>query len=214
MVKMNPIRPSPVMTIELEKALRWAADCHRGQFRRGSDVPYVEHVAGVAMILDRLGFDQDVVIAGLLHDVVEDTDATLDQVEARFGPEVADTVRQSSEIKTDAQGRKRPWIDRKRDHLEALAGSPVAARAVVLADKLHNLISIELDLREGRPVWAGFHADRAQVLWYYRTAIEQFGTDDPRLKLLAQSGREALERVEALGDPDLQENRESPGQDG
>ncbi len=157
------------MTTRLESALRWAAVCHRGQVRKGSDAPYVEHVVGVALILDRLGFDQDVVIAGLLHDVVEDTDATLDQVEARFGPEVAETVRHSSEIKTDAQGRKRPWIDRKRDHLDALAGAPVAARAVVLADKLHNLISIELDLCEGRPVWATFHADRAQVLSYYRT---------------------------------------------
>jgi (p)ppGpp synthase/HD superfamily hydrolase len=210
---MDPIRQTPLMTIALELALRWSAECHRGQVRRGSDVPYVEHVVGVAMILDRLGFDENVVIAGLLHDVVEDTDATLEQVEARFGPGVAETVRQSSEIKTDAQGKKRPWIDRKRDHLDALAGAPVATRAVVLADKLHNLVSIELDLCEGRPVWASFHADRAQVLWYYRTAIERLGTDDPRLVHLAQSGREALERVEALGDPDLQENRESPGQD-
>jgi (p)ppGpp synthase/HD superfamily hydrolase len=200
------------LTIALEQALRWAAVCHQGQVRRGSGVPYVEHAMGVALILDRLGFDENVVIAGLLHDVVEDTDATLVQVEERFGPEVAEIVRHSSEIKTDAQGRKRPWIDRKRDHLEALAGAPVSARAVVLADKLHNLISIEVDLLEGRPIWSGFHAGRSEVLWYYRAMIDQLGTGDPRLEILARHGLEALERVEALGEPRREENRESPGQ--
>jgi (p)ppGpp synthase/HD superfamily hydrolase len=202
------------MTIALEKALRWAAVCHRGQVRRGSDVPYVEHAMGVALILDRLGFEENVVIAGLLHDIVEDTDATLDQVEARFGPEVAETVRHCSEIKTDDRGRKRPWIDRKRDHLDALADAPVAARAVVLADKLHNLLSIALDLREGWPIWAGFHAERAQVLWYYRTAIERFASGDPRLEILGRGCRDALEAVEALGDPGVPENRQSPGRNG
>src|SRR5947209_7912788 len=133
--------PRELLTLKLERALRWAATCHQGQFRRGCEAPYVEHALGVALILDRLGFAEDVVIAGLLHDVVEDTDATLEQVEARFGAAVAETVRHCSEIKADAQGRKRPWIDRKRDHLEALAGAPAAARAVVLADKLHNLVS-------------------------------------------------------------------------
>src|SRR5207253_1805696 len=115
------------------------AVCHRGQERRGSGVPYVAHVVAVAMILDRLGFPEPVVIAGLLHDAVEDTEATPEQVRERFGPEVADLVHHCSEIKTDDQGRKRPWIDRKRDHLEALASAPLAARAILLADKLHNL---------------------------------------------------------------------------
>src|SRR4051812_3152625 len=155
----------PLLSIELEKALRWAAVCHQGQARRGCGAPYIEHAMGVALILDRLGFDERGLIAGLLHDVVEDTDATHDQVAERFGPEVAETVRHCSEIKDDEQGRKRPWIDRKRDHLKVLAGAPAAARAVILADKLHNLLSIALDLQEGRPVWDGFHAGRDQVLW-------------------------------------------------
>src|SRR3954447_26837434 len=110
-----------LMTPDLERALRWAAVCHGGQVRKGGGVPYVQHVVAVAMILDRLGFGDEVVIAGLLHDVVEDTAATLDQVRAQFGDEVARMVEACSEIKTDASGRKRPWIDRKRDHIEALA---------------------------------------------------------------------------------------------
>jgi len=186
----------------LERALRWATACHRGQVRRGSDVPYVAHVLAVALILDRLGFPEEVVIAGLLHDAVEDTEATLEQVRARFGPEVAAIVGHCSEVKTDARGRKRPWIDRKRDHLEALAAAPDAARAVVLADKLHNLLSIQLDLHDGLPVWSTFHADRTQVLWYYRTTIERCSAGDERLGLLARHCRELLAAIEALPVPE------------
>jgi (p)ppGpp synthase/HD superfamily hydrolase len=190
-----------LMTPRLDKALRWAAECHRGQTRKGSDVPYFQHVVAVALVLDRAGFDEDVVIAGLLHDVVEDTQTTLDEVAARFGPEVAETVRYCSEIKTDASGKKRPWLDRKRDHLEALREAPLSARAVVLADKLHNLISIELDLRQGRPVWSQFHAERDQVLWYYGAAIETCGRDDSWLVQLADACRDSLERVERFATP-------------
>lgn len=190
--------PRELLTLNLERALRWAATCHHGQFRRGCDAPYVEHAMGVALILDRLGFPEDVVIAGLLHDVVEDTAATPEQVEARFGPSVAETVRHCSEIKADGEGRKRPWIDRKRDHLEAMGRAPVEARAVILADKLHNLLSIELDLLDGRPVWQAFHADRALVLWYYRTAIDRLGAGDPRLEALAARGLRALAAIEAF----------------
>jgi (p)ppGpp synthase/HD superfamily hydrolase len=188
--------PRSLMTPRLERAMRWAAVCHQRQIRHGSPTPYFEHVAAVAWILDRLGCDEDTVIAGLLHDIVEDTQATLDQVRNQFGHEVAVIVAACSEVKTDAEGRKRPWIDRKRDHIEALAGATVDALMVVLADKLHNLICIELDLEEGRQVWSQFHADRAQVLWYYRSMIERFGMRDPRLMELAERCREVLERLD------------------
>jgi guanosine-3',5'-bis(diphosphate) 3'-pyrophosphohydrolase len=191
-------RREDLLSLNLERALRWASACHQGQVRRGSETPYVQHVVAVALILDRLGFPEDIVIAGLLHDAVEDTDATLDDVRARFGDEVARLVAFCSEVKTDSQGRKRPWIDRKRDHLEALDGAPMAARAVILADKLHNLLSIECDLREGRVVWSLFHAGRTDVLWYYRTAIDRFGQGDPRLEALAKRCRQVLAEIEAL----------------
>ncbi len=188
-----------LFSLDLERALRWAATCHDGQLRKGCAVPYVEHVMGVAVVLDRLGFAEDVVIAGLLHDVVEDTPVTLEQVAAQFGAAVAEIVRHCSEVKIDATGAKRPWIDRKRDHLEALGEAPVAARAVVLADKLHNLKCIELDLREGRDVWTTFNAEQSQVLWYYHTTIERIGTGDPRLVALADRCRQALAAIEAPG---------------
>ncbi len=186
------------ISTRLEQAMRWAAQCHQAQVRRGEGTPYFEHAAAVALVLDRAGFDEDVVIAGLLDDVVEDTPATLEEVALRFGPGVAEIVGHCSEQKTDAEGKKRPWIDRKRDHLARLADVPPAAKAVILADKLHNLVSIEVDLREGRPIWAQFHAERELVLWYYRAAIEACADREPTLAELARQAREAMARVAAL----------------
>jgi (p)ppGpp synthase/HD superfamily hydrolase len=181
----------------LENAMRWAAKRHQGQLRRGAGTPYFEHLAAVALILDRGGFDEDIVIAGVLHDIVEDTAATLHDVASRFGPSVAEIVMHCSENKIDSEGKKRPWLDRKRDHLVALAGAPPSARAVILADKLHNLISIELDLHEGRDIWSEFHAEPPLILWYYGAAIEACAQGDPGLNELARVCREALARVTA-----------------
>ncbi len=182
----------------LVRALRCASYWHRGQLRKGSAIPYVEHVMGVALILDRSGFGENVVIAGLLHDAVEDTEATLAEIEGLFGSEVAGIVSDCSEQKTDSLGNKRPWIDRKRDHLAVLVEAGLASRAVILADKLNNLISIEMDLRDKKPIWSQFNADREQVLWYHRTMIDQLDGDEPRLGQLASEARRVLNAIEAL----------------
>jgi len=187
------------MSPRLDEALRWAAHSHQGQTRRGGNTPYIAHVVAVAFILDRARFDEDVVIAGLLHDIVEDTPVTLAEVAVRFGEGVAEIVRHCSEVKTDDLGVIRPWIDRKRDHIAALADAPMTARAVVLADKLHNLVCIEVDLLQGRPVWSQFHAERNQVLWYYHAVIDRCGEDEHRLAQLAEACRQVLSRIEGAG---------------
>ena len=193
-----------LMSETLERALRWAAACHRGQTRKGGDIPYFEHAAAVALILHRLGCDEDVVVAGALHDVVEDTDATLDDVRARFGPDVARTVALCSETKHDDHGAKRPWLVRKTEYLDRLAASgSTAAKAVALADKLHNLVCIACDLRDGVDLWSRFNADQHQALWYYRAAIDACGVGDPNLETLATECRRMLAEVEAVvtGEP-------------
>jgi (p)ppGpp synthase/HD superfamily hydrolase len=191
---------SQAMTLRLEQAMRSAAQAHAGQLRKTTGTPYFEHVAAVALILDRAGFPEDVVIAGLLHDVVEDTATTFEEVATLFGPPVSELVRHCSEVKTDEHGNKRSWIERKRDHLAALADVPTEALGIILADKLHNLTSIELDLREQRPVWSQFHAPRERVLWYYHATIDLCDRGDSRLEQLAISCRQVLERVECFGD--------------
>jgi (p)ppGpp synthase/HD superfamily hydrolase len=188
--------PSSFMSDRTELALRYASVGHRGQVRKATSVPYVQHVIAVAWILDRAGFAEDVVIAGLLHDLVEDTPTTLGDIERRFGPVVAELVGRCSEVKTDANGTRRAWLDRKNDHLAELTDAPPEAHAVMLADKLHNLISIEIDMRAGLTVWTYFNASREQILWYYRAVIERCGTGDARLESLAAQCQEALTRVE------------------
>lgn len=199
---------SPLFRLTLERALRRCAGWHDGQCRKGSSkTPYVQHVVGVAWILDRLGFDEEVVIAGLLHDAVEDVEGvTFDQIADEFGPRVADLVRWCSETKTDANGRWRPWIDRKTDHIALLKQAPPDARAVALADKLHNLTSILVDLQDGRAVWSLFHASREQVLWYYETCLDSYGGGDPRLENLIAACRDVLDAVTRL---DRGQRRES-----
>lgn len=185
----------PLITTAMERALRWAADHHRDQRRKGSDLPYVQHPMAVALILERAGWPEPVVIAGLLHDLVEDTAVTLDQLRGAFGDRIAALVDACSEVKHDAEGRPRPWEVRKREHVEALAAAPIDARAVALADKLHNLASIAYDLDEGVDVWSRFNADRGRQLAYYRSMFERLGVGDARLETIAGQGLELLDRV-------------------
>jgi (p)ppGpp synthase/HD superfamily hydrolase len=192
-----PMNRRPGLSLDFERALRLAAVGHRNQVRKGSGVPYIEHPLAVAMILDRSGFDDETLIAGLLHDLVEDTDVSLEQIREQFGDRVAEIVDYCSEVKIDASGAKRPWIDRKRDHLASVANAPESARAVILADKLHNLISIRLDQAEGRPVWSSFHADRDRVLWYYGAMIDACRSGEPSLSTIADECRELLDAITA-----------------
>lgn len=195
-----PDPPAPALfSLTMERALRRCATWHDGQIRKGSPTPFVQHVVSVAWILDRLGFDEEVLVAGLLHDAVEDVEGvTLDDIASEFGQRVATLVRFCSETKTDADGRPRPWIDRKTDHIALLTHAPAEARAVALADKLHNLTAILLDLQDGRAVWSLFHASRDQVLWYYETCLRSYGGGDPRLDPLIASCRDLLEAIRQI----------------
>lgn len=184
----------------LERALRFALRAHEGQFRKGTAgaVPYASHVVAVAFLLRRIGFEDEVVAAGLLHDVVEDASVTIEKVGSDFGGRVAELVSACTERKRDEAGRPRSWVERKREALDCLASASVEARGVALADKLHNLLCIEMDLREGRPVWAAFNAGRSDVLAYYREAVERWGGADERLAGLAAACAGVLERIEAI----------------
>lgn len=189
----------PIWPSTLERALRLALRAHQGQERKGSPgVPYSTHVVAVSWILQRFGFGDEAAAAGLLHDVVEDTSISLDELRREFGEEIASLVAACSELKLDEEGRKRPWAVRKREALDGLCEAPVEARAVALADKLHNLICIESDLIEGRDVWPSFNAERESVLAYYREAARRWVGQDPRTELLGAACDSVLDRIECL----------------
>jgi (p)ppGpp synthase/HD superfamily hydrolase len=155
----------------LDAALKLAAHAHRNQVRKGTDIPYIAHPVAVAFLLAGHGFGEDLVIAGLLHDVVEDCDIELGQLEAAFGPSVARLVEAVSETKT-AGGVERPWEERKAEKLAHLhAGGPDVA-ALKAADALHNVQSILADMREvGPAVWERFKRGAAPSLRYYREIL-------------------------------------------
>lgn len=181
----------------VERAMRIAARAHRHHHRKGSDLPYITHPAHAAMILLRAGIDDDEILAAaLLHDVVEDTEHTLEMLAADFPPKVVQLVAAMTERKHDHDGRKRSWQERKDEHLRHIASEPWEARAIVLADKLHNLGSMVEDLDAGQDLWARFNSPPEKILWYYREMVTAAFQDEPRLAELAQ---ECVRLIARLG---------------
>lgn len=180
----------------VERAMRVAARSHRHQTRKASDLPYISHPAGMAILLARAGFDDDCLLAAaLLHDTIEDTDYSTEELAEEFPAEVGRYVAALTERKHDAQNRPRPWRDRKEEHLEEVKAAPLEARAIVLADKLHNLGTILYDLRAGEDIWTRFNASPEDVLWYHRAMVATAACDDPRIQSLVRECNEIIEEL-------------------
>jgi (p)ppGpp synthase/HD superfamily hydrolase len=158
-----------------DDALVFAACAHRNQVRKGTPdpgVPYIIHPVHVAAILRAHGFDEDIVVAGLLHDTVEDCGVDTGDITARFGQRVTDLVVAVSERKRDDGGQRRPWRDRKLDQLDHLRSGGPSVAALKCADALHNAQATLGDLdRDGPSVWTRFNAGPADTCWYYRQLV-------------------------------------------
>ena len=158
--------------VRFEEALLFAAQLHRDQTRKASGIPYITHLLAVAALVGEAGGGEDEVIAALLHDALEDRPDAIDfaELSRRFGQTVAETVRGCSD--TEVQP-KPPWRERKEQHLAHLAAATPATLLVVCADKLHNVQTINADLRElGDALWERFRGGKEGTLWYYRAAAE------------------------------------------
>lgn len=163
-----------VLGERFDRALDLAFELHREQTRKGSGVPYLGHLLGVASLVIETGGSEDEAIAALLHDAAEDQGgyATLERIAAEFGDSVARVVEECS----DSFGAPRPpWRERKQAYLDRLEAASDAALHVSLADKLHNMRTIVVDYRElGEPLWDRFNAGRDEVLWYYGSLAAAF----------------------------------------
>jgi (p)ppGpp synthase/HD superfamily hydrolase len=182
-----------------DAALALAARAHRNQLRKGTDLPYFAHPVHVSIILIRHGFGEDVTIAGLLHDVVEDTDTPLQTIAATFGDEVARLVQAVSETKA-ADGAELPWEQRKAEKLaHLLAGGPDVA-ALKAADAIHNVRSIAADLRGAGPsVWRRFKRGPAPTLGYYHAILDGVRTKLGAHPIVAELA-EAVAELERTAD--------------
>lgn len=160
-----------------DRALVFASDLHREQFRKGTEIPYVAHLLGVASIALEHGSNEDEAIAALLHDSIEDQSrgdaASLrKRIREEFGPVVLTIV----EGCTDADAiPKPPWRERKAAYLAHLTEAPRSVLLVSASDKLHNARSIVADLQSHGPaIWERFKGGREGSIWYYRSLAATF----------------------------------------
>ena len=169
----------PRLSSRFVDALAFAIEAHGDQTRKGGTVPYVAHLLGVASLVLEAEGDEEMAIAGLLHDTVEDTGTTVEQITAAFGPRVATIVEGCTD--TDVMP-KPPWRGRKERYIAHL-GAPTTSTDVLVvsrADKLHNARSMLQDYRDiGDRLWSRFKEGPEQQLWYYRTLTDIYAARIP-----------------------------------
>ena len=149
-------------------AIEFAAHAHAGQYRKGSPVPYIVHPINVVRIVLNCGCSETVAVAAVLHDTVEDTAVTLDQIRDRFGCPVAALVEGMTEPEKGL-----PWQARKEHTLLVLTGAGRDLLMLACADKLDNVRSIHEDLlARGEKLWTVFRRPREAQRWYYESLVD------------------------------------------
>lgn len=174
-----------MLTERFAAAVDYARIAHAGQLRKGTSIPYIQHLLGVASLVLEHGGDEDQAIAGLLHDVLEDCgEAHAATIGDRFGARVLAIVRgctdgtaEGKAAVTDPDARRRDWVDRKQAYLAHLTHAADDVLLVSGCDKLHNARAIVGDLERldvGRSVFDRFTGGRDGTLSYYRQLAELF----------------------------------------
>jgi len=167
-----------MINAQFEKAVTFAARAHRNQVRKGTDTPYIIHPYMVACILWQQQCAEHVVIAGLLHDTLEDTDIHLQDIITAFGEHIAHIVNECTE-----PDKKLPWKIRKQHTIDKVRNASPEVKCVVCADKLHNLYSLEKSFKEsGDEMWQYFNSNYQSQKWYLESIVkslfENLSSDD------------------------------------
>lgn len=165
-----PRRPN-----ELERALEFAMRAHKGQVRKGSPIPYIVHPIETALIAMTLTRDQDIIIAALFHDIIEDTRYSAKDIEDAFGSRVAHLVQMESENKRKGQDPSETWKIRKQEFIDGLDHKSKDEKIIALADKLSNMrATYQGYLKNDEKFWERFHQkDKNMHGWYYRTVTDK-----------------------------------------
>jgi (p)ppGpp synthase/HD superfamily hydrolase len=205
MVPENGLTVTPGYSDRINHALAFAAKHHDRQVRKGTRLPYLTHPANVAIILTRYGCPEETVVAGILHDVVEDcvrdgySRQMLEQrIGDKFGDTVLETVLGVTQRRTNDDGEELSSAERKSDYVERLTSADESARWVCAADKLHNANSLLSDLRrtmDPGSVWSRFNVGPEATIKFYRDVYERLkaiGFEAPILDEL-RTAVEALE---------------------
>lgn len=163
------------MSEKLNEAIVFATERHSGQMRRRESIPYIFHPLEVSTIASKLTDDEEVLIAALLHDTVEDTDTTIDEIEDRFGKRVAELVSSETENKRPDLPPEETWQIRKEESLDYLKNATdPGVKILWMADKLSNIRSLFiLHEKYGEKMWETFNQkDPKKQKWYYAKVAE------------------------------------------
>lgn len=165
------MRNASLNTELLDRAIIFAVRAHAGTERRGKGFPYIVHPMEAVSIVATMTDDQELLAAAALHDTVEDTDVTVDDIRAAFGDRIATLVAFESDDPEEDD-----WHARKQAGINRLAAAPYDAKIVALGDKLSNIRAIGRDFEErGNAVWQLFHAkDVNEHKWRYKELVEAF----------------------------------------
>ena len=196
----------------INHALAFAAKHHDRQVRKGTRLPYLTHPANVAIVLTRYGRDEDTIIAGILHDVIEDCvrenytrDMLAQLIGDKFGMNVLDTVLAVTQRNIDDSGTDLSSEERKDDYLERLEQASESARWVCAADKLHNAGTLVADLKrtiEPATIWGRFSAGRDGTVRWYRRVFDRLRTVGFSAPIMDEL-RRVVETLEELAESNL-----------
>lgn len=158
----------------IEDAICFAAEAHKGSVRKGNKLPYIIHPIETMMLTARMTNDNDVIAAAALHDVVEDTKYTEEDMRERFGDRIASLIAMESENKREGQSKESTWRIRKEESLAREKDAPREAKIIMLADKISNMRATVRDYRKnGKNIWDKFNMkDPKEQEWYYRGVAE------------------------------------------
>lgn len=160
----------PLDTQLLDRAIIFAVRAHAGTERRGKGFPYIVHPMEAMEIVATMTSDQELLAAAALHDTVEDTGVTVEQLSAEFGPRVAHLVEEESDKFIEGVSEEDSWHDRKKAAIDRISAASRDAKIVALGDKLSNMRAIARDYALiGDKLWSIFHApDPSDHEWHYR----------------------------------------------
>lgn len=148
---------------KVEKAIYFATKAHMGQKRKTENIDMIFHPMTVGFMLKDNNMKDECIIAGLLHDVIEDTKYTKQDVINEFGIEICNIVEEVSEDKSI-----KDWKKRKTQAIEKIKKASFNGKMVECADKIHNLETLyEIYLKEGEKVWENFNSTKEEQKWYY-----------------------------------------------
>lgn len=153
----------------MERAIQYAAVAHEGATRKGTAIPYIAHPMEAMMLTAHMTADNDVIAAAALHDVVEDTPITIEEISEEFGEKIACYVAHESENKREDQPKSATWKIRKSEQLEGTKNAAREVKMIMLADKLSNMRASLRDYQvQGHDIWKKFNmTDEAEQRWYY-----------------------------------------------